>query len=146
MSMHITLRKRAAFSFAATIMMAGSAMAIGAGSAFAATPQNVKFYPSSITGDGSRHISVYVGQRYAGEVSWVADGDTLKAEDLDADGWGIGAYLSTDPVREAGTFGHSRGYTATQGGNLPEGNHYKLWACVGGSGGLVCSDRYDVHA
>ncbi|WP_327232313.1 hypothetical protein [Streptomyces murinus] len=133
-------------SFAATLVMAGGVMAVGAGSASAAVPQNVKFYESGMESDGSRNISVYVGQRYAGQIDWVANGDTLKATDLDSDGWGVGAYLSTSPVREATTFGHTARYTATKGGDLPEGHHYKLWACVGGSGGLVCSDQYDVHA
>ncbi|MEU1405455.1 hypothetical protein ABZ471_24375 [Streptomyces sp. NPDC005728] len=144
--MRVSLRKRTAVAFAATMLMTGSAMALGASSASAAVPQNVTFWHGPMGSDGSYNIGVYVNGKLAGETYWKADGDSLSAVDPTPDGWGVGAYLSTSPVREAGTFGHGSPYTATKGGNLPEGHHYKMWACVGGSGGLICSDMYDVHA
>ncbi|MCA1223860.1 hypothetical protein [Streptomyces sp. 8L] len=146
--MNIILSKRAVSVIAGVAMLMGGASTIGASAASAATaaiPSNVVFYDNGEQGDGSRSMSIYInGNKLAGAAYWVANGDKLQAVDPAADGYGIAAYLSTSPVREASTYGHNSPYTATKTGNLPENHAYKFWACVGGSAGQVCSNEYSV--
>ncbi|MBW8798234.1 MAG: hypothetical protein JF597_33025 [Streptomyces sp.] len=142
--MRTSLRMRAATVFATAAVLAGGGVLVGAGSASAAVPTNVKFWVSDMDSDGSRSIGVEVNGKWAGAGYWTANGDQLQAVDTAADGFGIAAYLGTSPVREASTYGHSSPYTATKTGNLPEDKKYTFWVCVGGSAGQVCSDVYNV--
>ena len=127
-----------------TVAAAGMVLAIGAGTA-AAGPSGVTFDVGAKASDGSRTIKVYRNGDYVGVGKWTANGDTLSATDSYADGYGIGAYLGTSPVREAGTFGHSSPYTKSVGGNLGEDHTYTFWVCIGSNSiGLTCSDVYNV--
>ncbi|KUO14113.1 hypothetical protein ACWDDN_01565 [Streptomyces griseoruber] len=128
----------------ATVITVGAVMTVGSGTASAAVPENVRFYDSGKMSDGSRFVEVFVNGTYSGIGYWHADGDTLEAVDPHPDGFGIAAYLSTSPVREASTYGHSSPYTAKTGGNLTEDKSYKFWVCIGGNAGQKCSDQYSV--
>jgi hypothetical protein len=141
--MKISLGKKSA-KVLGTLAATGLILAVGAGTA-AAGPSGVRFSVGDKQSDGSRKISIYVNNVYAGYGQWTANGDTLTAHDADADGFGVGAYLSTDPVREAGTFGYSSPFTRNVGGNLGEDKPYKFWVCIGSNSiGLTCSDMYSV--
>ncbi|MEU6380091.1 hypothetical protein [Streptomyces sp. NPDC046909] len=144
--MKASTRKRAVSVFAATAMMVGAAVTIGAGTASAAVPDNVRFVDTGLQSDGSRHIAVYQDGAFAGAAYWYADGDKLQAVDPRKDGFGIAAYLGTSPIREASTYGHSSPYTATKTGDLPENRTYTYWVCIGGSSGQVCSDVYSAKS
>ncbi|GLV72303.1 hypothetical protein [Streptomyces hygroscopicus] len=135
--MKTAVRKRISALFAATAIMTGGAMTIGASAASAADSIGFVHGPSS--------IDVYINNRIAGHTEWQANGDTLVAQDALSDGYRIEAYLGTSPVRKASTGGHTAPYTAKVGGNLPEGKKYTFWACVGkGDSSLFCSDVYTV--
>lgn len=139
------MRKRMGTVLAAAAVMTGVTLTVGASGATAATPQNVRFFVSSMDSDGSRTIGIYIGNTHAGQVYWTANGDELKAIDASSDTFGIYGYLGTSPVREVSTYGHKAPYTATKGGNLTENKSYNFWACIGtDTGGLVCSDVYKV--
>ncbi|MEU1514750.1 hypothetical protein ABZ490_21725 [Streptomyces sp. NPDC005811] len=141
--MKLSLRKKSA-KILGTVAAAGLVVALGAGTA-SAGPSGVRFDVGAKQSDGSRKISVYLNNVYAGYGQWTADGDTLTAHDASADGYGIGAYLSTSPVREAGTFGYSSPFTRNVGGNLTEDKPYTFWVCIGSNSvGLTCSDVYSV--
>ncbi|WP_051865451.1 hypothetical protein [Streptomyces griseus] len=143
--MKISLGKNSA-KVLGTVAAAGLIMAMGAGPA-AAGPSGVRFDVGPKLSDGSREIDVYLNNRYAGYGKWTANGDTLTAHDSLGDGYGIGAYLSTSPVREADTFGKSSPFTRNVGGNLTEDKAYSFWVCIGNnSSGLTCSDVYPVTA
>lgn len=140
--MNISLRKRSVMALGTAAVTAGLVLGLGAGTA-AAGPSGVTFKDGGLESDGSRTVSVYLNGKYAGKGWWKANGDTLYATDQLADGYGIGAYLGTSPVREAGTFGHSSPYTASKGGDLGENKSYTFWVCIGSnSAGLTCSDIY----
>ncbi|MBU3868714.1 hypothetical protein KN815_33095 [Streptomyces sp. 4503] len=135
--MKSSVRNRISALFAATAIMTGGAMTIGASAASAA--DSISF------AHGSSSIDVYINNRIVGHTEWQANGDTLVAQDFLSDGYRIEAYLGTSPVRKASTGGHTAPYTAKVGGNLPEGNRYTFWACVGkGNSSLVCSAVYSV--
>lgn len=142
--MKTSIRRRAAAVLATTIV-AGGAMTAGAGPAFAADP-TVRFAASNQQSDGSRSVVVYVDGRLAGTAYWTANGDKLQAVDPTPDGYGISAYLGTNPVREATTRGHNAPYTATTTGDLPEGRSYTFWVCVGKGGWQRCSPIYSVKS
>jgi hypothetical protein len=142
--MSISMRKRAAAVLAATGLVVGAAVTMGASAASAAVPTDVTFVASSMQSDGSRSVVIYDNGRAVGTAYWKAGSDTLQAVDVFADGFGVAAYLGTNPVREASTYGHGSPYTATKGGNLTEDKRYTFWVCFGGSAGQLCSDVYNV--
>ena len=142
--MKTSMRTRIAAVLGATSLMVGAAVTMGAGTASAAVPTDVGFSVSQQDSDGSRDIVIYDNGRAVGAAYWHADGDYLEAVDVYADGFGVAAYLSTNPVREASTYGHSAPYTAKKSGNLTEDTKYKFWVCFGGSAGQICSDQYSV--
>ncbi|MBD9733241.1 hypothetical protein IGX29_15800 [Streptomyces sp. H28] len=126
--------------------MTAGALTAGTGTASAATPSNVDFRVSKMQSDGSRSVLVVHKGRAVGAAYWQANGDTLKAVDTFADGYGVAAYLGTSPVREASTYGRKSPYTATKGGNLKEGKKYTFWVCFGGQSGQLCSAVYNVKS
>lgn len=142
--MKISLGRKSAQVLGTVAATAGLVFTVGAGTA-AAGPSGVRFDVGPKLSDGSREIDVYLNNRYAGYGKWTANGDTLTAHDSLADGYGIGAYLGTNPVREAGTFGKSSPYTKNVGGDLPEDRNYTFWVCIGSNSiGLTCSEVYSV--
>ncbi|MFG1668184.1 hypothetical protein [Streptomyces sp. Y7] len=142
--MKISLGRKSAHILGTAVATAGLVLSIGAGTA-AAGPSGVRFDVGPKLSDGSREIDIYLNNKYAGYGKWTANGDTLTAHDSAADGYGIGAYLGTNPVREAGTFGKSAPFTKNVGGDLGEDKNYNFWVCIGSnSAGLTCSDVYSV--
>ncbi|MEV6618134.1 hypothetical protein AB0N31_30590 [Streptomyces sp. NPDC051051] len=142
--MSSSLHKRAAAVLAATGLMMGAAVTAGASTASAAVPTGVEFRATDMQSDGSRSVLVIDNGRAVGAAHWHADGDYLEVVDTHADGFGVAGYLSTSPIREASTYGHSSPYTVTKGGNLTEDKRYKFWVCFGGSAGQLCSPQYNV--
>ncbi|MFE1024820.1 hypothetical protein ACFW5I_09670 [Streptomyces sp. NPDC058818] len=132
------IRRRVAALLTAAVV-SGSIVLTGAGTAAAAEP-SVRFV------GGSEAISIFVNGKFAGAAYWKANGDTLQATDSTADGYYVAAYLGTNPVREASTDGHASPYTATKTGNLPEGNKYNFWACVGKGSFFRCSPIWTATA
>ncbi|MEV6112494.1 hypothetical protein AB0L59_08175 [Streptomyces sp. NPDC052109] len=143
--MNISLKKNSA-RILATVAATGLALTVSAGNA-AAGPSGVRFSVGSMNSDGSRVIGIIVDGRYAGSAEWKANGDTLEAGDTTADGYGVGAYLGTNPVREATTFGLASPVWKSKGGDLPENHTYTFWACIGNNSiGLTWSDVVNVKS
>ncbi|MFD8449832.1 hypothetical protein [Streptomyces coelicoflavus] len=132
------IRTRVAALMTAAVVSGGLVLT-SAGTASAAEP-SVRFV------GGSTAISVFIDGKFAGAAYWKANGDKLQATDTTADGWYVAAYLGTNPVREASTDGHRSPYTATKTGNLPEGNKYNFWACVGKGSLFRCSPIWKATA
>ncbi|MEU6525105.1 hypothetical protein ABZ892_20380 [Streptomyces sp. NPDC046924] len=141
--MSTSFRKRAVTILAATAVMTGAALTMGAGAASAGP--SATFSVGALQSDGSRTITIKTGGTTAGTVKWTANGDKLTATDSKADGYGISGYVTADPYLIADTAGHNSPYTATAQRNLPEDKSYTFWACIGSvSAGLTCSDVYKV--
>ncbi|WP_327709463.1 hypothetical protein OG912_13015 [Streptomyces sp. NBC_00464] len=98
--------------------------------------------------DGSRTIEFYWTCNgacgLAGSAHWQANGDTLIAKDVNADGWGIEARMSTGRV--ASTRGLSSPVTVKKTGDLTEGNWYNIQLCLVKGSDESCSDGWSVHA
>lgn len=142
--MRISMSKRSARLLGTVAAAAGLVVSIGAGTA-SAGPSGITFNVGSMQSDGSRSVLISRGNVVLGSAYWTANGDTLKAVDVEADGYGIGAYLGTSPVREAGTFGKNSPIQVNVGGDLPEDKTYTFWACIGNNSvGLTCSGVYNV--
>ena len=136
------IRRRVA-ALVTTAAVGAGVLVGGAGTAVAADPP-VRFAGGAHKDGGSAVI--FVNGRQAGAVYFKSNGDSLKAVDTTSDGYGIAAYLGTNPVREATTRGHTAPYTATKNGNLPEGKKYSFWGCVYKGGWQRCSPIWYVKS
>ncbi|MEV0224923.1 hypothetical protein [Streptomyces sp. NPDC050704] len=151
------MRNRVATLLAATTMMVGVSLSVGAGTASAAF--NVTYTVSHYDGNKSATIYLYLNGDYAGYVNWNADpdsfgtpGDALRAYDGAADGNGIRGvtrWPSTNGTeRTVSTYGHAYPYyTGWNTGNLAEGTSLDLYGCLGKSAGPeACTGPIDIRA
>lgn len=145
------LRNRVITLVAASAVLCGSSLTLGATNAAAA---DFTFKKTAVTGDGSFAIAAYNGGTYAGIMVWNADasgptpGDAFKVGDYLADGWGMEATMIS-PVtgRVATTRGHSAGYESPWNtGNLAEGTTVYIQLCAVKGDYRDCSIGYSGHA
>ncbi|MFI1258252.1 hypothetical protein ACH4U6_31325 [Streptomyces netropsis] len=141
--MKTSLRKRAVSVLATTAVLAGTAMTMGASSASAAPSADFSAQP--MQSDGSRSIYVKRNGKVVGAGKWIANGDILRAEDEESDGYYITAVLSTG--RDVNTKGRPAPSKVDDAGNLPEDKTYTMFVCIGNdSTGLHCSGNYSVRS
>jgi hypothetical protein len=145
----VNFTKRFATLLAATALLAGGTLMVGAGTASAST---ITFEGDRVTG-GDYQIIVLRDGKNIGYAFWNADpdaaldwpGDAMLASDIDSDGWGIQAQLSTG--RLATTRGHAAPYTSPWAtGNLTEGKTYYMSVCLVQGDDAKCSGDYAVVA
>ncbi|MFJ8828204.1 hypothetical protein ACIREE_41615 [Streptomyces sp. NPDC102467] len=136
------VRSRVVALVTAVAALSGAAVTMGSGTASAS---DAVFEISATAADGSRTIKYYTNSSSpAGVGQWQANGDTLIAKDLAADGFGFEARLSTGRV--ASTRGLNSPVTVKKTGDLPEGNWYTLQLCRVKGTNSYCSGAYSVHA
>ncbi|GAA0461246.1 hypothetical protein ACFQ2B_34050 [Streptomyces stramineus] len=141
--MQTSTRNRIAAVFAATAMTVGCAVSLGAGSAAAAP--SAEFSAHAMQSDGSRSIYIKRNGKVVGAGKWIANGDILRAEDDESDGYYITAVLSTG--RDVNTKGKPAPSKVDDAGNLPENKSYTMFVCIGNdSSGLHCSGNYSVKS
>ncbi|MBP2401494.1 hypothetical protein SNS2_0022 [Streptomyces netropsis] len=141
--MQASTRNRIAATFSAAAMLVGCAVTLGAGSAVAAPSAEFSAHP--MQSDGSRSIYVKRNGKVVGAGKWIANGDILRAEDQESDGYYITAVLSTG--RDVNTKGKPAPSKADDAGNLPEDKTYTMFVCIGNdSTGLHCSGNYSVRS
>lgn len=146
------LTQRIATMMVALAAVLGGLLLTGAAAANAApaAPLTLKLVSHHVTTKAG--CSYYYNDAYwsdgtwAGYATWSQDpcdgdpGDALAASDVNPDGYGINAHLSTG--RKATTAGHNSPYTSPwKTGDLPEDQTYVMWACAE-KGGVeyACTD------
>ncbi|MCL7382443.1 hypothetical protein [Streptomyces sp. 35G-GA-8] len=132
------------------LAVAAATMMSGASPAAAADSFSFRFTELSDNKSGVINVNNNTWGESAGNGWWRADpiggstGDTLIADDVLPDGYGIEAHLSTGRV--ASTAGHSSPYSKEVSGNLTEGNTYQIWVCVVKGSFSKCSSKFNVKA
>ncbi|MER6134401.1 hypothetical protein [Streptomyces sp. NPDC001815] len=138
---------------AASALLAGSCLTLGATNAAAA---EWTFSKSSVDEDGGFTIAAYTPSgTYAGVMVWNADpgcceipGDAFQVVDRLSDGWGMEAKMIV-PVssRKATTRGHEATYYSPWStGDLTEGARVAIQLCAVKGTSSHCSIAYTGHA
>lgn len=147
--MRTRMRARAG-AFAGALAVVATTMVAGAGPA--AAEDSFSFGYADITGSKDYVITVNnnTWHETAGHGIWRADpsggstGDTLIADDILPDGYGIEAHLSDGRI--ATTRGHSANYSDETSGNLTENTTWQMWVCVVKGSFSKCSSKIGVKA
>ncbi|MFJ4848344.1 MULTISPECIES: hypothetical protein [unclassified Streptomyces] len=149
--MKTKLRNRVVTLLAATALVGGTSLTLGATNAAAA---NFTFSKSAVSSSGSFTIAAYNNGTYAGLMEWNADpvddnpGDAFRVSDWLGDGFGMEARM-VDPStgRSATTRGHDAKYTSGwNSGNLDEGTLVFMQLCAVQGLSEHCSLAYQGHA
>ncbi|MFJ6214514.1 hypothetical protein ACIQGZ_14435 [Streptomyces sp. NPDC092296] len=148
--MRTTLRNRAAALLAATTLLSGGALTVGA--EVASADPSVSFrYIWDGKDNENLEIDVYNGSSLAGWSQWQSDpvdtfpGDAMFVYDYLADGYGIETHLSNGRI--ATTRGHNSPYMSPWAtGNLPEGTKLQMWTCLVKGSYEKCSAKKTVTA
>jgi hypothetical protein len=149
--MNQKMRSRVASFLAASVLVGGTSLTLGATDAAAA---DFTFSKSSVSADGSFKVEVYYGGDHAGTMEWNGDpsgsepGDAFRVVDWSADGFGIEARM-VDPT--TGRYATTRGepsvyYSGWSTGNLAEGTEVFIQVCGIKGTGSWCSIAYEGHA
>ncbi|MFG2332735.1 hypothetical protein ACGFMM_24315 [Streptomyces sp. NPDC048604] len=147
------LKYRVLTLVAATAVLAGSSLTLGADGAAAA---DWTFKKSAVSSNGSFSIGAYNNGTYAGAMVWNADpitstgipGDAFQVVDRLSDGWGMEATMII-PVtgRVATTRGHAAVYYSPWNtGDLREDTQVSIQLCAVAGDRKVCSAAYSGHA
>jgi hypothetical protein len=142
------MRNRLATLLTVSALCAGSSITLEASNAAAAS---WTFEKSAVDSDGSYTIAAYNDGRYAGIMSWNADGspgDAFRAVDALGDGYAMEAKM-INPVtgRVATTRGHEAiYYSPWSTGNLTEGTKVYIQLCAVKGSYSTCSPAYSGHA
>ncbi|MER5184579.1 hypothetical protein ABT009_40810 [Streptomyces sp. NPDC002896] len=147
------LRNRVATLLAASALMCGSSLTLGATNAAAA---GWTFEKGAVSSNGSFSIGAYYNGTYAGAMVWNADplnggsipGDAFQVVDRLSDGRGMEAtMISPTTGRVATTRGHEATYYSPWNtGNLDEGTPVYIQLCAVKGDYADCSLAYSGHA
>ncbi|WP_326723352.1 MULTISPECIES: hypothetical protein [unclassified Streptomyces] len=145
------MRNRVVTLLAASALLAGGSVTLGASNAAAAT---WTFEKSSVASDGSFTITAYNSGTNAGTMEWNGDpvgsqpGDAFRVTDRLADGRGMEASMIS-PVndRVATTRGYASPYTSPWNtGDLTEDTTVFIQLCAVAGLNESCSAAYSGHA
>ncbi|MEV3857897.1 hypothetical protein AB0J38_26660 [Streptomyces sp. NPDC050095] len=146
------LRNRLATLLAASALIGGTTLTLGASDAAAASDWT--FSKGGVDSEGGFTIAAYYHGNYAGVMVWNADpvgsipGDAFQVGDVGSDGWGMEASMIVPTSsRTATTRGHAAVYYSQWNtGNLDEGTAVYIQLCAVKDAYSSCSLAYGGHA